>query len=130
MPELCLCGDPACASCFPASYRQARAWERDQAVMDREEVREHRRITSPEPNSAGTYPAVPDASLYRRPSAPELCAWGCHDWDARGGFGVIIGVSRCKRCDKLSTIADFRSDLWDKPGDHERDMAGCGEGEE
>jgi hypothetical protein len=35
MPEPCLCGDPACASCFPASYRQAREWERDQAVRDR-----------------------------------------------------------------------------------------------
>mgnify|MGYP001578810270 CR=1 FL=1 len=35
MPDRCDCGDPSCACCFPASYRQSREWEREQARMDR-----------------------------------------------------------------------------------------------
>jgi len=32
-----------------------------------------------------------------------------HDWEVSERWGVIIGVSRCKRCDKLSTSDDFPS---------------------
>ena len=34
----------------------------------------------------------------------HLC---CHDWDATEHWGVIIGVSRCSRCGKLSMAEDF-----------------------
>lgn len=34
------------------------------------------------------------------------CLRHCHDWDA-GRWGVIIGVSRCKKCGKRSTTDDF-----------------------
>jgi hypothetical protein len=35
------------------------------------------------------------------------CEDHCHYWDTGGGFGVIIGVSRCLVCGALSTTADF-----------------------
>jgi len=47
MPELCDCGDPCCSSCFPWSHRQTRAWERDQAVRDRERETEGDNVTLP-----------------------------------------------------------------------------------
>ncbi len=36
----------------------------------------------------------------------EPCVY-VHDWEAGGGWGVIIGVSRCRRCGKLATEQDF-----------------------
>lgn len=32
---------------------------------------------------------------------------GCHDWESGGPWGVIIGVSRCKRCGRVSRSEDF-----------------------
>lgn len=85
MPEPCDCGDPCCACCYPTSYRQARAWERDQAAMDCMTSAAHRPSASPR--------AVRTGADLRPPRIPDTC------------------------------------DLWDKRGDHARDMAGCGEGE-
>lgn len=31
-----------------------------------------------------------------------------HDWEVGAGWGVIVGVSRCKNCGKLATETDFR----------------------
>lgn len=36
----------------------------------------------------------------------NLCDEGVHDWES-GTFGVIIGVSKCKRCGKTSKVEDF-----------------------
>lgn len=43
------------------------------------------------------------------PPMPDLreCVPGDHDWETSGGWGVIIGLSRCKRCDKVSSQSDF-----------------------
>jgi hypothetical protein len=30
-----------------------------------------------------------------------------HDWEASFGWGVIIGVSKCKKCGKTATTKDF-----------------------
>jgi hypothetical protein len=30
-----------------------------------------------------------------------------HDWDAGSGFGVIIGLSKCKKCGRTSQCSDF-----------------------
>ena len=30
-----------------------------------------------------------------------------HLWEAHGGWGVIVGVSRCRRCGRLSRSEDF-----------------------
>jgi len=36
----------------------------------------------------------------------EVTECEIHDWES-GKWGVIIGVSRCKKCGKLSAIYDF-----------------------
>lgn len=30
-----------------------------------------------------------------------------HDWQAASPWGVVVGVSRCRTCGKLSETADF-----------------------
>lgn len=30
-----------------------------------------------------------------------------HDWPVSGIWGVILGVTRCRKCGKLATAADF-----------------------
>lgn len=37
----------------------------------------------------------------------ELCARGIHDWEATPRWGVVVSVSRCKCCDKISSTDDF-----------------------
>lgn len=32
-----------------------------------------------------------------------------HDWESSKGWGVIIGVSRCKTCGKLAQSTDFQA---------------------
>lgn len=81
----------------------------------------------PVPASVAGVDFPPSPSQIPDQDAPEQRKCGkhwCHDW---GTEMVIIGVVRCARCGKLSTVADFPAagDLW--RGDHERDMAGCGE---
>lgn len=45
------------------------------------------------------------------------------------GQSVNTDAGTGARTPNAPRISDI-CDLWDKPGDHERDMAGCGEGEE
>lgn len=35
------------------------------------------------------------------------CAPGYHKWESGPGWGVIIGVSKCKKCGKVSRTKDF-----------------------
>ena len=30
-----------------------------------------------------------------------------HEWETSGAWGVIIGLSRCKKCGKRSRMSDF-----------------------
>jgi hypothetical protein len=47
---------------------------------------------------------------------------GLHLWATGDSWGVIVGVSRCKNCDKLATTSDFeRTRIVDEDG-HERDV--------
>lgn len=32
-----------------------------------------------------------------------------HDWEAGGMWGVIVGVSRCRRCERVSRSSDFHT---------------------
>ena len=34
------------------------------------------------------------------------CFYG-HDWETSGQWGVVVGMSRCRRCGKLSTEQHF-----------------------
>jgi hypothetical protein len=41
-----------------------------------------------------------------------------HEWEAANdGWGVILGVSRCKTCGKVATESDFRMRVGAAPGE-------------
>lgn len=35
------------------------------------------------------------------------CEDNIHDWEATPGWGVIIGVSKCRKCGKVAKEKDF-----------------------
>jgi len=50
------------------------------------------------------------AELPRRaPGEPMRCAPGFHDFESGDRWGVIIGVSKCKKCGAVSRSEDFAS---------------------
>lgn len=46
----------------------------------------------------------PPDPVYSKP-LPGVCPG--HDWETSNAWGVVIGLSRCKKCGKLATHADF-----------------------
>lgn len=40
-----------------------------------------------------------------KPNPP--CPSWLHEWESGTGWGVIIGVSKCKRCGRVSRASDF-----------------------
>jgi hypothetical protein len=44
---------------------------------------------------------------------PFYCIPSEHRFESGGLFGVIIGVSRCKRCGKVSSVEDFGAGVLD-----------------
>ncbi len=53
-------------------------------------------------------PADPNAMETLRRTMLRTCTDGeLHDWESGGAFGVIVGLSRCRKCQTLSRAEHF-----------------------
>ncbi len=76
------------------------------------EVREHEdnRLNEPQRfcSKREPVPADPEAMETLRRTLLRTCTDGeLHDWESGGAFGVIVGLSRCRKCQTLSRAEHF-----------------------
>jgi hypothetical protein len=104
MASNCLCfgtGCPKCGMCYAHCNPTAPECQNDGKTVGLICTECGRLESAPHRNSCPFLLAPPE------PNQQERCPDRQHDWEASFRWGIIIGVSKCRRCGAVAHAEDF-----------------------